>query len=293
MRYVKWLMLCVLSIGCTEQAKSISPIVESRVDAWSSVLNVTKSVEVKTDESLVLLKDLAGKVDTLQEIADSNLAMIDILASVKDTPVVEAEPVVVSEETPVVEDTWLDDMIVVNTEEKVRLQFWTATWCGLCPEAKEQAKAAADTLGVRLEVFDIDEDASQKDRVRVKAPPTLCIVYNGGIRKWMTGINSKAKILAAVEFVKSRNVASYDDQVIPENDFPAMKALHDGLHGGGDHPWPGDLATHLRETHGVNLAASTASVMTRQTMRAPSRTWTRFGGSNCPSGNCPRPRRSR
>jgi hypothetical protein len=36
-----------------------------------------------------------------------------------------------------------------------------------------------------------------------------------------------------------------------------MKALHDRLHGGGSWTWPGDLATHLRQAHGVDVSRTT------------------------------------
>lgn len=38
-----------------------------------------------------------------------------------------------------------------------------------------------------------------------------------------------------------------------------MVALHNRLHGGGSWTWPGDLATHLRGTHGVSTSKTVAA----------------------------------
>lgn len=285
MKHFSLLCLCVLSFGCGQQAKSISPIVETRVSEFASVLSVTKSVDAKADESLALLKELVGKVDTLQSSAEESRQAIGTLQVVKEEPAVEEPPV---------EEVVSDDAIVVSTTDDLRLQFWTATWCVLCPAAKEQAQAAADVLEVELEIYDIDKYASQKEKCKVKAPPTLCIVYDGMTRKWLKGINSKEKILLAVEAVRSGNVASVPDMdAIAPMDFPYMKAMHDSLHGGGNWTWPGDLATHLREVHGVDVASTAVSMMHPQASRTQSRSWSVTQNASCPDGNCPKPRRFR
>jgi hypothetical protein len=77
-----------------------------------------------------------------------------------------------------------------------------------------------------------------------------------------------------------------------------MKALHDSLHGGGSWTWPGDLAEHLRTTHGVPIDVDTnyrASAI--NSPRVSLRSVTRWRGDNwksrnsyrvsCPSGRCP------
>jgi len=53
-----------------------------------------------------------------------------------------------------------------------------------------------------------------------------------------------------------------------------MVATHNALHGGGSWTWPGDLATHLRETHGVNSGSQSQPVRYSNT-------------SSCPGGVCP------
>jgi len=87
-----------------------------------------------------------------------------------------------------------------------------------------------------------------------------------------------------------------------------MVALHNRLHGGGSWTWPGDLATHLRDTHGVQTitgAAPTTGAMfphsttyqvtsKRPAVRSVSRRPSIVGRArnlarkSCPSGGCPR-----
>ena len=58
-----------------------------------------------------------------------------------------------------------------------------------------------------------------------------------------------------------------------------MVATHNRLHGGGSWTWPGDLATHLRTSHGVST--------TNQPARQP--TVMRVQQVGCPGGRCPSP----
>ena len=58
-----------------------------------------------------------------------------------------------------------------------------------------------------------------------------------------------------------------------------MVATHNRLHGGGSWTWPGDLATHLRTSHGVST--------TSQPTQKP--TVMRVQQSACPGGRCPSP----
>jgi hypothetical protein len=86
-----------------------------------------------------------------------------------------------------------------------------------------------------------------------------------------------------------RTVTSSRNDVHPPGvmSHSEMKALHDSLHGGGSWTWPGDLATHLRTTHGVptsgmdqNYRAS-AIVSPRVSLRSA----TRRRGDNWKSRN--------
>jgi len=56
-----------------------------------------------------------------------------------------------------------------------------------------------------------------------------------------------------------------------------LVAIHNSLHGGGQWTWPGDLATHLKTTHGYAVKSQSVTVVNR--------------GTSCPNGRCPTSRR--
>jgi len=84
-------------------------------------------------------------------------------------------------------------------------------------------------------------------------------------------------------------------------------AEHNRMHGGGNWTWPGDLATHLRDTHGVNLASNrgapvgaifqnyrSGTVTSQRSNIRPVSRWVGYGGRSrnkssaaCPAGGCP------
>jgi len=79
-----------------------------------------------------------------------------------------------------------------------------------------------------------------------------------------------------------------------------LVSLHNSLHGGGQWTWPGDLATHLSQSHGVNLNGTVANHQVNPVVRARSVVSTVSRGplvnwrsrsvlrSHCPDGRCPR-----
>jgi len=103
----------------------------------------------------------------------------------------------------------------------VRLQFWSASWCGYCPPAKAEAQAAADALGIKLEVFDWDRDAMIRRRVRVTSVPTLFIVKDDKIseRRKFVGFTSRTRIVETAHGTKSRSVTRTRTAVSVNGDF--------------------------------------------------------------------------
>ena len=78
-----------------------------------------------------------------------------------------------------------------------------------------------------------------------------------------------------------------------------LVALHNQLHGGGHWTWPGDLAEHLRNTHGVQIDGTASNYSGNQVLRARSSVRSVSRGpvvnwrarsvsrASCPSGSCP------
>lgn len=57
--------------------------------------------------------------------------------------------------------------------------------------------------------------------------------------------------------------------------------------------WPGDLATHLRTTHGANTAGMSHQQMVDYHSHLHNTSSITFQQSNCPGGVCPTPQRYR
>jgi len=90
---------------------------------------------------------------------------------------------------------------------RVRLQFWSASWCGYCGPAKAEAQAAAAELGIKLEVFDWDRHSNVRRRVRVSSVPTLFVIIDDKIsyasdRKYV-GRVSRSRIVERVKAART------------------------------------------------------------------------------------------
>jgi len=96
--------------------------------------------------------------------------------------------------------------------------------------------------------------------------------YSDTMLRWLKSnlLDTQAEMIVSRPARPSRPAAaSHSDMV----------ATHNALHGGGSWTWPGDLATHLRETHGVDSGAQSQPVRYSNT-------------SSCPGGVCPTRSRS-
>ncbi len=128
------------------------------------------------------------------------------------------------------------------------LAVFSAKWCGPCQAfARNGQRDRLLRRWSRSVVIDIDEQPEFRQRI-----PAVWLVRLSDrkvIRKWV-GVTT-------VETVESEIRLLSPQQVKPPKAIPMshaeMKRLHDQLHGGGSWTWPGDLETHLRTVHGVNV----------------------------------------
>jgi hypothetical protein len=187
----------------------------------------------------------------------------------------------------------------------VRLQFYTQDRFRDCTIQQPRAEAAAQELGISLEVFDLKEHDDAFTQAKITVTPTTVIVINDTIRVRFIGVVSASSI---VERVRSELSGTNQFVFQPRITNPVVSqidlvSIHNRLHGGGNWTWPGDLATHLRESHGVQtggqpvgaifpLSRQSAIVSSRTTFRPVSQ-GARFVGRSrvttktaCPT--CPR-----
>lgn len=158
----------------------------------------------------------------------------------------------------------------------VRLQFFTQEKCAPCVQQSKNAQAAADELGIMLEIFHAEnpKHIPAFEQASIDGTPKTLVVVNGEIRERFAGVVSAAAIVSA-----AKKHAGFASQPVITKSFvsqPDLVSIHNQLHGGGNWTWPGDLATHLRTVHGYGIQTQSAPMVNR--------------GSSCPGGNCPTPR---
>ena len=192
-----------------------------------------------------------------------------IVMSSRSTKTVE-KTVVTPRNVKVVERTKIVERAVdVPVDIEFRLQLWTAPWCGLCPSAHAEAKAAAAELGCVVELIDYDSYPDIRRQAKVTGPPTLCIVSQKGIHSRIVGVRRRDVVKAVRDLRKAWRVsertkyktapseasfrtATKSNISASSRSFKEMVELHNRLHGGGSWTWPGNLEQHLRQAHGVN-----------------------------------------
>lgn len=182
---------------------------------------------------------------------------------------------------------------------KPYLQVWSASWCVYCPATMQAAQIVAKEFGINCHPMK-DKPKEVVEACQITAYPTITLCRDGvqfarleaaqdkdSIRKWL-----REQGLNPVEFPQAK--------ATPQTTTQNLVELHNSLHGGGYWSWPGDLAEHLRNTHGVmvdgagpyysgNQVVSSRNVV-RSVSRGPVVNWRSRSVSraSCPSGTCPR-----
>jgi hypothetical protein len=289
-------LLCL--IGCNREpsadikarASELSSGFKQHADALDSLSAqnqiYSESIIGKQDETLTALAAIKSQIEALKvesETANSQ----EVIKSALEPQ----EPERDSQNTP----------SIPVSAPAVHLQFYTQARCSDCTIQEPNAEAAADELGVTLEVFDLRKHDEAFEQAKITVTPTTVIVISDKIRVRFVGVVSSSVIAARVKqelsgtnAVVSR--ARNTNAVVSHND---LVSIHNRLHGGGNWTWPGDLATHLQTVHGVDpdgipanyrtgeVASQRSSV--RLVSRGSPRGWrTSYQArGTCPSGGCP------
>lgn len=279
MRYLS--IIALLLVGCNQSDSN-------RLESFRSMLSETgvKLTEAQSASVVILhentaaLQKIADSVDSIATDTKETKEAVEAIAS-QEAVQVESETangkeVILSVESP-------SDVQVVkaDTSGGVHLEQWTAKWCRFCPAAKVNAEAAAKRLGIELKMIDYDLNKQHVAACKIESLPTLAIVRDGKSRRRLKNIQSVDAIVAAVEAVKGGNYASIEGAVVAPApmSYSEMVSLHNSLHGPGSWSWPGDLAEHLRDVHGIDTGTAMESMRKPQFSQSypQSRTWTLFG----------------
>lgn len=276
MRYLS--LIALLLVGCNQ-------VDNCRLESFRSMLSETgvKLTEAQSASVVILhentaaLQKIADSVDSIAQDTKQTKEVVESIAS-QEAVQVESETDCVEEVISSVESPSDVQVVKADTSGGVHLEQWTAKWCKFCPAAKVNAEAAAKRLGIKLVMIDYDLNRQHVAVCKIESLPTLAIVRDGKSRRRLKNVQSVDAIVAAVEAVRAEKYASVQGAVEPpvQMSHAEMVALHNSLHGPGSWNWPGDLAEHLRDVHGIDTGTAVASNPQVYRSYPMSRTWTLF-----------------
>jgi hypothetical protein len=277
----KLICVALLMTGCSDSAE---------LSAMKAALeDGSEEVTAKQDESLTILRDnttalaaIKSQVESLGgELLETRRA-VGTMEATLSSPKPNSQEVIKSALEP--QEPERDPNITPSisvSAPAVRLQFYTQDFCRDCTIQQPKAEAAAEELGISLEVFDLKEHDDAFEQAKITVTPTTVIVIDDAIRVRFVGVVSAAIIVerAKSEISGTNAVVSRPQITNPVVSQTDLVSIHNRLHGGGNWTWPGDLETHLRVSHGYGTKSQPVQLVSR--------------GTSCPNGNCPTPRSMR
>jgi len=226
---MKYLPLIVLMLGCAQPVPVEVPQVEVQyVDLVKTVTTSSDEIKSKTDE-----------IST--KLGEQTAVLLQIKALVENPPAggTESPEPPSSPSQPVPPAPPSQDETVKPT-----LYVSTIKYCEPCKRLKKDIEAG------KFSDFDI---VYLDDDTWTQGFPVIRWKEDG---KWMYFTNGKGKnrgydknILKDLKQRFGINQTT-SAQTYQHSD---LVQLHNDLHGGGSWTWPGDLTTHLRRDHGVEL----------------------------------------
>jgi hypothetical protein len=231
------LLLLLLLTGCAT-APDLSDLRSSLASASEEIVSINRETRDKSDavieglrENTAALNQLKSKIETIQLGKERD-------PESESVPPAEPSPEAASDKHP---------SPLVASSETVRLFVTSAKQAPTpfhCPPCERMQKDMNTGKFAEFEINWADPFEGQKSypatRFRNADSPTGWSVIYGYDSTTLDAIR-KATGLAETTAAATPVAMSHSELV----------ALHNSLHGGGQHSWPGDLATHLQSVHGV------------------------------------------
>jgi hypothetical protein len=289
-------LLFLMLVGCSQAPT-----------AWQQALRITgEELVTKQDQSLTILKENTTALAAIKSQIESLRPREEVIKSEDTSPADNANdshPV-----TRLVAEAGDVPLFVSLTVacapcnllkkdyKAGKFAGFDVTFCVLTEGHKTQL-IAEGLPAEKIVVEDIDASPFPAIRYQSDTSPSGWVWHTPRGYSSRVLMQLRSKLLgevAPVEYqypqasVLQKPVASQGDLV----------ALHNQLHGGGQWSWPGDLATHMRNTHGVQIDGASANysgnqiVSSRSSFRSfPQRATYRsrsnvVSRSSCPT--CPR-----
>jgi len=245
------LTLTICFSGCTHAAPD-----SAELSMLKRSLSGVSALASQNDTTHAQLSDQTAKLDRIiQQLDASPEDLVPLVTTTVDCDCIDCDC-----------DPCVCGVNAVASSGKPKLWITYADFnCPPCDRLR------ADIASGRLDEFTIvvasgDGIDGSRPAIRFLSPTsqTGYAVQYGYSETMLRWLKSNLLDVQAEMIVSRPAVTSHSDMV----------ATHNALHGGGSWTWPGDLATHLRETHGVNSGSQSQPVRYSNT-------------SSCPGGVCP------
>lgn len=250
------ILLTLLLTGCTQ----VAPVPDSaELSEIKRALSGVGAIAKQNDSTHSQLRDQSEKLERIIEKLDAEKTVA---------------PPVITEEKPPQMPASVDDS---------RPKLWVTYAAFNCPPCE---KLKGDIKSGKLDEFNVTVDPAgvglktARPAIRFAWPSSatgyaVLYEYGPGTLAWLranllepsTATAATAQQHTTISFDPppvAKPVVSQPRYTTPVTSHNDLVAMHNRLHGGGQWTWPGDLATHLRTTHGVNLNG------TAQNYRTPS-----------------------
>lgn len=295
------ILSCLLFAGCAS---------DPAVEAWklalreadSQILSTTTATHDVVKENTAALKEIKASIESLEaslvksEAANSQEVIQESKAEPSDKNANDSQPAhgIVAESEG-------------SVSSKPYLQVWSASYCVYCPATLKAAREVAKEFGISCVSLN-DQPKDVVEKCEITAYPTITLCRDGlQVARLVAGQNKESlrawlreQGLKPVEFPQAKATPQAAQTTTQD-----LVALHDSIHNeesgmNTTWSWPGGLAEHLRNTHGVmvdgsgpyysgNQVVSSRNVV-RSVSRGPVVNWRSRGVSraSCPTGTCPR-----
>lgn len=203
----------------------------------TKVVEAPKLVEAQRTDVLVgLIQTGNTGIDEVKQKLTENTDMLKHLVSLVEKPT--SGDVVPEATSPPSEPAPLVSPV------KLWVTYADDFYCAPCERLKADVEAGKFS---EYEIEVVDDGWGPKSYPAVRFNEQKRVIYGYSGADWL-----KKGIEKDLKGETTQAVMAQQDLV----------SLHNQLHGGGNWTWPGDLATHLRTTHGVDVGKATTSVRT-------------------------------
>lgn len=171
----------------------------------------SESIIGKQDEALTALAAIKSQVSGLNDAVQETRRVVET-KQVGDMPAYTEAVVVDDESEPgsgkeVIQQSTSASSSATVSDDDVRFEMWTATWCGPCRLTKPRVRAIAKEFGMREpRMLEWDEYKTDPVAVYIHDLPTINVLRRGKSRVTLVGEQTAEAIRAAVQQVRSMEI---------------------------------------------------------------------------------------